>query len=60
MKNNRMPGHEKLELKLPKKCVYAFLGEDIDKFAKESHAVEVEKFDSITKLFPIDEGWKRL
>ena len=26
------PTHEKLDLKLPKKCVFAFLGEYIDKY----------------------------
>lgn len=48
-----MPGHEKLDLKLPKKCVYAFLGEYIDEYALENKAMEVAKFDSITKQYPI-------
>lgn len=30
-----MPNHEGLDLQLPKKCVYAFLGEEIDRYARE-------------------------
>ena len=30
-----MPDHEGLDLHLPKKCVYAFLGEEIDRYARE-------------------------
>ena len=30
-----MPTHEGLDLKLPKKCIYAFLEEEIDRYAKE-------------------------
>ena len=30
-----MPNHEGLDLHLPKKCVYAFLGEEIDRYARE-------------------------
>ena len=29
-----MPNHEGLDLHLPKKCVYAFLGEEIDRYAR--------------------------
>ncbi|PKY92744.1 nucleoside phosphorylase [Facklamia hominis] len=50
-----MPDHERLGLELPKKCVYAFLGEYIDEFAKENKANKVAEFDSITKIFPIYE-----
>ena len=28
-----MPNHDELDLQLPKKCVYAFLGEEIDRYA---------------------------
>ena len=48
-----MPGHENLNLQLPKRCVYAFLGEYVDKFAKSSSAINVAEFDSITKQYPI-------
>ena len=30
-----MPEHAGLDLHLPKKCVYAFLGEEIDSYARE-------------------------
>ena len=30
-----MPNHEGLDLQLPKKCIYAFLEEEIDRFAQE-------------------------
>lgn len=30
-----MPTHERLDLKLPKKAVFAFLGKHIDKYAKK-------------------------
>lgn len=48
-----MPGHEELDLKLPKKCVYAFLREHVDKYAEEHGARKVAEFDSITKKYPI-------
>lgn len=48
-----MPGHEELNFKLPKKCVYAFLGEYIDKYALENKAKGVARFESITKHYPI-------
>lgn len=48
-----MPRHENLNVNLPKRCVYAFLGEYINKFAKDERAVKVVEFDSITKKYPI-------
>ena len=33
-----MPNHEGLDLQLPKKCVYAFLEEEIDRYAREVRA----------------------
>ena len=50
-----MPNHEGLNVKLPKKCVYAFLGEYIDEYAKENNAEKVAVFESITKIYPIYE-----
>lgn len=47
------PNHEGLNLKLPTKCVYGFLGEYIDEFAKENKAEKVAEFESITKIYPI-------
>lgn len=48
-----MPGHEGLDLKLPKKCVYAFLREHVDEYAKKHGARKVAEFDSITMRYPI-------
>ena len=47
------PDHEKLNMKLPKKCVFAFLGEAIDKCAAEYRGKIVGEFVSITKNYPV-------
>ena len=47
------PAHEKLDLKLPKKCVFAFLGEYITKYASKTETVKVSEFLSMTKRYPI-------
>ena len=47
------PTHEKLDLKLPKKCVFAFLGEHISEYASKAEAVMVSEFISMTKRYPI-------
>ena len=47
------PTHEELDLKLPKKCVFAFLGDYIDEYAQKHHAPKVSEFISITKHYPI-------
>ncbi len=47
------PDHEKLGLNLPKKAVFMFLGEYVDKFAEEHNAKVVSEFVTITKWFPI-------
>jgi len=47
------PNHNKLELQLPPKCVFAFLGEYIDEYAKRSDTRQVETFISATKNYPI-------
>ncbi len=47
------PTHENLDLKLPKKCVFAFLGTYIDEYANKIDAKLVAHFESTTKLFPI-------
>lgn len=48
-----MPDHEGLDLHLPKKCVFAFLDEAVDKFAREHEAKVVSHFISSTKTYPI-------
>ena len=47
------PNHERLELVLPKKCVFAFLGGYIDEYAAQTDTRQVEEFVSATKRFPI-------
>ena len=47
------PTHENLNLKLPRKCVFAFLGSYIDEYAKNNAAKRVSYFISATKHYPI-------
>ncbi len=47
------PDHENLNLKLPKKCVFAFLGNYIDEYANKSDTKQVSSFMSETKSYPI-------
>ena len=47
------PTHEGLDLNLPKKCVFAFLGPYIEEYAKENGAKQVSLFISATKHYPI-------
>ena len=48
-----MPNHEGHNVKLPKKAVLAFLGDEIEKYAAANNGVKVMDFISITKLFPL-------
>lgn len=56
------PNHEGLNLQLPEKCVFAFLGEYIDEYARNTGAKLAETFISTTKRFPIYittyQGWR--
>lgn len=47
------PTHENLDLILPEKCVFAFVGDYIDKYAKKTGAKKVSEFISATKDYPI-------
>lgn len=47
------PTHENLDLNLPRKCVFAFLGDYIDEYARRTESKKVSEFVSATKLFPI-------
>ena len=47
------PGHGELGLKLPKKCVFAFLGDYIDEYASKTETQKVSEFLSETKIYPI-------
>lgn len=48
-----VPTHENLNLKLPRKAVFAFLDEHIEKYAKTHNGVRVGEFTSETKDYPI-------
>ena len=48
-----MPTHEGLDLKLPKKCIYAFLEDEIDRYAQLVGAKHVGEFISATKTYPV-------
>lgn len=47
------PNHEVLNLKLPKKCVYVFLADHVDEYARKNKAVKVSEFVSATKVYPV-------
>ena len=47
------PTHERIDLKLPKKYVFVFLGEYIDEYANKTETRKVSEFVSATKLYPI-------
>lgn len=47
------PNHEGLDLQLPSKCVFAFLGDYIDEYANQTESKQVSFFESITKNYPI-------
>ena len=47
------PNHEQLDLKLPRKCVFAFLGDYIDTYAGKTDTRQVSSFISATKHYPI-------
>lgn len=51
-----MPTHEHFPLELPRKAVYAFLGEHVDNYAKNHDYKQVATFVSETKLYPIYVG----
>lgn len=47
------PTHEKLDLHLPSKCVFAFLGDYIGEYANQTDTHPVSCFLSATKSYPI-------
>lgn len=48
-----MPTHEGIDVHLPEKCVYAFLKDEIDCFAKVVGVKQVATFVSATKTYPV-------
>ena len=48
-----MPNHDDIAVQLPSKAVFAFLGDEIDKYALSRKATVVTNFESATKVYPI-------
>ncbi len=48
-----MPEHEKLDINLPEKAVFPFLGDEIDKYAVERGLKPIAIYKTITKDFPV-------
>lgn len=48
-----MPHHEHIEMPLPKKAVFAFLRDDVDRYAEEHNAIVASRFMSATKEYPV-------
>lgn len=48
-----MPDHEHIEIQLPKKAVFVFLGDIVDRYAREHNATIVSHFTSATKEYPV-------
>lgn len=48
-----MPTREDLDMNLPTKCVYAFLEEEIERYANSIGAEKVGEFVSATKIYPV-------
>ena len=47
------PTHEDLNINLPEKCVFAFLGNYIDQYALKTNALQIASFESATKSYPV-------
>ena len=47
------PNHDAEDLHLLEKCVYAFLGDTIDQYARQVGAEVAETFETTTKTYPI-------
>jgi len=48
-----MPTHEKLDIHLPEKAVFVFLGDNVEAYACSEKAEKVAEFVSVTKKYPI-------
>lgn len=47
-----MPGHHEIA-DFPEKCIFGFLGDEIDKYARKNNCEVMTYFETITKMFPI-------
>ncbi|MBQ2314333.1 MAG: nucleoside phosphorylase [Treponema sp.] len=48
-----VPTHENMDLKLPQRCVFAFLGDFVESYAAEHQCRKAAVFDSVVKQFPV-------
>lgn len=48
-----MPDHEHIQMNLPKKAVFAFLGDAVDRYARAHKARVISHFVSATKQYPV-------
>ena len=48
-----MPEHDNITVRLPEKVIFAFLGDEIDKFALSRGAEIAAHFESATKAYPV-------
>ena len=48
-----LPGHEKMDIQLPGKAVFAFVGKELDHYAQTHQAEVIGSFDSNTKSYPL-------
>lgn len=48
-----MPDHQHIDVQLPPKAVFAFLGDEIDAYAEEHGGKIAAEFETATKVFPV-------
>jgi hypothetical protein len=48
-----MPCHDGLDIRLPEKAVFAFLGDAVERYAMRHNASEIGRFVSATKEYPM-------
>ncbi len=48
-----MPVHEHLDVRLPAKMVFAFLGDVVEDYAQNHRGIQIAEFDSATKKYPV-------
>lgn len=47
------PTHEEIDMQLPRKCVFAFLGDYIEEYAEKTDSKVISHFISATKRYPV-------
>ena len=57
------PNHDSEGLKLPEKCLFAFLGDVVHTYAEEHHAKVVDEFETVShrvKIYVLQEGQEEI